>query len=44
MATPQLTGDARRQHIHPRDPLMYPREQMHAAARADKLLKKTRRF
>jgi hypothetical protein len=39
----QLTADARRRQIHPRDPLMYPREQTHATVRADRLLKKTRR-
>jgi hypothetical protein len=41
MAAPQSTGDGRRRPIHPRDPLTYSREQTHAAARADRLLKKT---
>jgi hypothetical protein len=41
--TPQATGDARCRQIHPPDPLTYPREQTHAAARALRLLKKTRR-
>jgi hypothetical protein len=43
MATPQAIADARRQQIHPCDPLTYPRKQTHTAARADKLHKKTRR-
>jgi hypothetical protein len=41
--TPQATGDARRRQIRPPDPLMYPREQTHATARALWLLKKPRR-
>jgi hypothetical protein len=43
VATPQPTSDARRRQIHPPDPLTYPREQTHAAARTAKLLKKARR-
>jgi hypothetical protein len=43
MATPQPTADARRWQIHPRDPLMYPSEQTHAAVRANRLQKKARR-
>jgi hypothetical protein len=43
VATPQPTGDARRRQIHPPDLLTYPREQTHVAARAARLLKKTRR-
>jgi hypothetical protein len=39
----RMTGDARRQQIHPPDLLTYPREQTHAAARALRLLKKPRR-
>jgi hypothetical protein len=42
--TPQATGDARRRQIHPPDPLTYPRDQTHAAARATRLLKKPRRW
>jgi hypothetical protein len=41
--TPQAMGDARRRQIHPPDPLMYPRDQTHAATRALKLHKKPRR-
>jgi hypothetical protein len=41
MTTPQPTTDARRRQIHPRDPLTYPREQTHAAVRADRLQKKS---
>jgi hypothetical protein len=40
--TPQATGDARRRQIHPSDPLTYPRDQTHAAARALELHKKPR--
>jgi hypothetical protein len=40
--TPQSMGDARRRQIHPPDPLTYPRDQTHAAARALKLHKKPR--
>jgi hypothetical protein len=40
--TPQATGDARRRQIHPPNPLMYPRDQTHAAALAMKLHKKPR--
>jgi hypothetical protein len=43
VATPQPTCDARRRQIHPPDPLTYPREQTHAAARAARMLKKPRR-
>jgi hypothetical protein len=42
--TPQATGDARRRQIHPPDPLTYPRDQTHAAARALKLHKMLRRY
>jgi hypothetical protein len=42
MVIPQPTGDARHRHIHPHDPLTYPREKTHAAVRANNLLKKTR--
>jgi hypothetical protein len=41
--TPQAAGDPRRRQIHSLDPLTYPRDQTHAAARALKLHKKPRR-